>query len=75
MENRIKTVMADILAVSVCEINNLSSPRTIPSWKGQNHLKLIAALEKEFKIRFEETEHESLVSYKIISATIIAHMD
>ena len=66
--------MASVLAVSVREINNLSSPRTIHSWKGQNHLKLITALEKEFKIRFEETEKESLVSYKIITATIIAHI-
>ena len=75
MKNRTKEIMADVFSVSVNEINKSSSPRTIPSWKGRNHIKLIEALEKEFQIKFEECEIESLVNYKVITATLAAYLD
>lgn len=74
IENRIKKNMSAVFNVSVEEIDNTSSPRTIEAWKGKNHLKMVEVLEAEFNIKFEECEIETLVSYKVIKATVMAYV-
>lgn len=74
IEDRIKEIMSAVFNVSVDEINSSASPRTISSWNGKTHYKMVEALEKQFGVKFEENEVETLVSYKIIVATIEAYL-
>ncbi|MBO1224055.1 MAG: hypothetical protein JYX80_06480 [Candidatus Scalindua sediminis] len=74
IQKRIKGTMSAIFNVPVDEIDSTASPRTIKSWKGKNHLKMVEALESEFDIKFEECEIETLVSYKVIKATVMAYV-
>jgi acyl carrier protein len=74
IENRIKTIIAGILCVSSDDINDSSSPRSLESWKGLNHRKIIEELEDEFSITFDLSEIDTLVNYRIIKMTILAHL-
>jgi acyl carrier protein len=74
IENRIKTIIAGILCVSSEDINDTSSPRSLESWKGSNHRKIIEELEYEFSIKFDLSEIDTLVNYRIIKMTILAHL-
>ena len=67
--------MATVFRVPVTEIDGTASPCTIKSWKGKNHLTMVESLESEFGIKFEEPEIETLVSFEIIRATVLAYLD
>jgi len=74
IESRIKKIIANILCVSPDDINDTSSPRSLESWKGLNHRKIIEELEDEFGISFDSSEIDTLVNYRIIKLTILAHL-
>ena len=70
MKSKIKEVVASSLRVDINEINDLSSPETIESWDSMNHIVLIIALEKEFQIKFDETDIRNLLRFDKIHKTI-----
>ncbi len=74
IEKRIKETMSAVFDVPLGEIDSTASPRTIKAWKGKNHLKMVESLETEFDIKFEEPEIETLISYEIIRATVMAYV-
>jgi acyl carrier protein len=74
IEERIKRCMSEVFGVAIEAIPEDASVRSIQNWKGLNHLKLVEALQKEFGITFEDGEVETLVSYKVIKATIMAYV-
>lgn len=49
---RIKEIIAEILSVSISEINDDTAIGDLIEWDSLHHLQIIAAIEKEFKIRF-----------------------
>ena len=79
MENRydkkIKNIMANVFKVKLKDIDDNSSPNSIKEWDSLKHLNLIVALEEEFKIKLDEHEVESMVSFSIISSTIHAYLE
>tara|TARA_B100000315_G_C14503753_1_gene553578 strand:+ start:279 stop:482 length:204 start_codon:yes stop_codon:yes gene_type:complete len=66
--------MSSAFNISVNEVTDELSHRSIKEWKGKNHLKMIELLESEFDIKFETDEKETLFNYKIIVATVIAYL-
>lgn len=75
IEYRIKLIISDVLNIDINEIHDTSSPRSVPEWKGINHRKIIEELQKEFGIIFDESEIDTLVNFRIIKATVIAHLE
>ena len=75
IEDKIKKIIAGVFDVSFEQINDDISPHSINGWDSINHLKMVIELEKQFEINFEEDEIPTLVNYKIIVATILAHLD
>ena len=73
MEERIKNVMAAVFGVSPDQISDDTSPHDIKGWDSIKHMNLVLALEEEFGIHFEEAEIPSLVSFRIIAATVEAY--
>ena len=74
MDNRVKTIIAGVLSVNLDDINDASSPRSLESWKGLNHRKIIEELKDEFGISFDSSEIDTLVNYSIIKLTTLAHL-
>lgn len=74
VDSKIKECMARVFKIPAQEINEDASVRTIKEWKGQNHFRMIAALESQFRIKFEDCEVETLVNFKIIRATVAAYL-
>ena len=52
IEERIKTIMAEILEISVEQIEDESAIGDFATWDSLNHLRIIASIEKEFGIQF-----------------------
>lgn len=75
MEERIKEMLSAVFNLPIEKINSEVTPYTIKGWDSLTHMKMVAALEEEFDVSFEDTEIETMVSYDIIVATIQAHVD
>lgn len=74
-EERIKNVMAAVFDVPAAGITEDASPHDIKGWDSLKHMSLVLALEEEFDIRFDEAEIPTLVSFRIIAATVRAYAE
>ena len=74
IEDRVKKTMAKEFGVPIDTIDMTAAVRAIKAWKGKNHLKMVEALESEFDIKFEQCEIETLISYNVVRATIMAYV-
>ncbi len=75
MEERLKKVMSEVFYVPVRDINEEVSAYTLTAWDSLKHINLILALQKEFRIRFENEEIPTMVNYQIIISTLRAYLE
>ena len=67
-KKRLRNLVARMMQVEVIMIDDRASSMTIDSWDSLNHMKLIFALEEEFKVLFSEEQIVAMTSYpKIVS--------
>lgn len=52
MSLKLYTLIAKVMDISVSQINDQSSPESIPSWDSFNSYVLLDELETEFKVEF-----------------------
>ena len=67
MSEKLYGIIAKVMDISINEINDDSSPETIPSWDSFNSYILLDELETEFKIEFtidEVTETKNVSDIK-----------
>ncbi len=67
MSKKLYGIIAKVMDVSINEINDNSSPETIPSWDSFNSYILLDELETEFKTEFtidEVTETKNVSDIK-----------
>ena len=69
-ENLLKQVMASMLETSQSEINEQSSMDTIDNWDSLHHMKLILALEDEFKVAIPDEDAANITSYSLIKIVL-----
>jgi len=74
VENKIKEVISSVFEIPMHEINNQSSPETIDKWDSINHMKLITALEEEFKIEFTDEEILEMQNVKLIKYFLLTRL-
>ena len=68
MSERLYSIIARVMDVPITEINDNSSPETIPSWDSFNSYILLDELETEFKTEFtidEVTETKNVSDIKV----------
>ena len=68
MSEKLYGIIARVMDVSITEINDNSSPETIPSWDSFNSYILLDELETEFKTEFtidEVTETKNVSDIKL----------
>ena len=67
MSEKLYKIIAKVMDISIDEINDNSSPETIPSWDSFNSYILLDELESEFKTEFtidEVTETKNVSDIK-----------
>ena len=67
MSKKLYGIIAKVMDISINEINDNSSPETIPSWDSFNSYILLDELESEFKTEFtidEVTETKNVSDIK-----------
>jgi acyl carrier protein len=52
LEVRLQDIFREILKVPLIELSRSTSPADLPEWGSLNHVRLIAAIEKEMQVRF-----------------------
>ena len=75
LECRVKSVMVKLFKVTPEEINDESSLHDVKDWSSMTHLELIAKLEDEFGIVFDENEIPSMINFFVICSTIESYLD
>ena len=75
MEEKIKKIMSDILAVDIKMIDENASLHSIEEWDSFRHIELILALEQAFGIKFDDEEIPTMVSFQLIADTIDSYLD
>lgn len=58
--DRVRSIAADVLELSVDRISAGSSPETVDTWDSVHHLNLVLALEQEFNLQFEPEEIDQM---------------
>jgi acyl carrier protein len=66
MEEQIKQIMAKIFGVDISDITENSAPGKIKSWDSLRHMKMVLALEEEFKVEFEPEDISQMLNFKLI---------
>ena len=70
MDEQVKRVMSNILGLPPEQIDENSSPDTIPKWDSLRHMNLILALEQEFFITVKDEDIPTMISYPLILLTV-----
>lgn len=66
MEERLKKVLAATLNFPAGQINESSSPRTIPQWDSLKQMQIMLAVEDEFGVQFADDDIHQLSDYVLI---------
>ena len=66
MQDRIKSVMAQIFNVDIGAITEESSPENIERWDSLRHMQVILALEDEFGVTFSDEDIPNLLSLRAL---------
>ncbi|MBT4791946.1 MAG: acyl carrier protein [Halobacteriovoraceae bacterium] len=69
-EDKLKEVIAAVLAVEASEVKDDSSSDTIETWDSFAQMNLILALEEEYDISVPDDEAANLSSYPLIRLVV-----
>lgn len=70
MNDKIKQIMSVVFETDIQNITDEASPDTIENWDSLRLINLVAALEDEFDIEFEEEEIVEMLNFKLISILV-----
>lgn len=70
MENKIRTIIAQILKVSPDEVEPDMVIGDLDEWDSMHHIMILAALEKEFGIKFDKSDLSELEDVSDIIALV-----
>ena len=70
---RLKTILSDVLEISVDDITGETSPETVESWDSFNGLMLVSELEARFNVKFTMDEVTSVKCVNDIKNSLVSH--
>ena len=73
MSSRLAQLVARVLKVSPGSVSLESGPHSIEKWDSAGHMSLIAELEKEYGVRFDDDEVIELISVEAIAESLAKH--
>lgn len=72
-EDRLYRVVSEVFGLPIEEVNDDSSPDTIPNWDSLSHLNLILALEAEFEVSLSPEDVMEMLSVRLIQIILAEH--
>jgi len=66
LKKRVFLIISNVFDYPLEKIDEKSSPDTIESWDSLNHMKLILALEEEFKVEFSDDQIVDMLNVSLI---------
>lgn len=69
-EETLKQVMCTMLKVGTSAMDDDASMDNIPSWDSLAHMKLVLALEEEFKVTIPDEDAGNITSYKLVKLVL-----
>lgn len=72
IDERLRELFSLLFQVNAQEINDDSSPETIPAWNSLQHLNLILALEEEFQISITPDQATRIRNFRTAAEAVIA---
>jgi acyl carrier protein len=70
MDDKLRKIISEILAVAEDLIDSTTSTETQPKWDSLRHMNLILAIEDEFSVRFSDEEIPLLTSVAAIEKAL-----
>ena len=70
MDEKLKLLVAEVLAVPADSVASDTSAKTEPRWDSLRHMNLIFAVEEAYGVRFEDEEIAGLISVPAIEAAL-----
>lgn len=70
MDDKLRKLISEILAVVEDQIDSTTSTETQPKWDSLRHMNLILAIEDEFSCRFSDDEIPLLTSVAAIEKAL-----
>ena len=74
-EEKLYSVVADILGIDVAEIDDDTSPDTSERWDSVTHINLIIALEAEFDVELTPEDSMEMLSVKLMKIILTEAKD
>jgi len=72
---KLKQVVSDILAVDIDNIDENSSSDNIDQWDSLSHIRLVMAIEIEFKVKLTPDDMMDMLSVKLIKMILEEKID
>lgn len=70
MDDKLRKIISEILAVTEDQIDSTTSTETQPKWDSLRHMNLILAIEDAFSVRFSDDEIPLLTSVTAIEKAL-----
>lgn len=70
MEQKLKTLVANVLGISTDEVVDQLSPVNNGSWDSLNHMNIITVVEKEFDVAMTMSDIQSIVNFEALKAVV-----
>lgn len=70
IEEKIKTVIANVFNIPINDISDETSPDTLKNWNSLGHMNLVIALEEAFNINFQSEQIVEMNSYPLLVCII-----
>jgi len=70
IDEKVKSIVAQVMEVPVDSVREDSSPDTIEAWDSLKHMNLVLALEQSFDVTFSEEQITEIESVELIIATL-----
>lgn len=72
MNDKLRKIFSEILAVDENQIDSTTSTETQPKWDSLRHMNLILAIEDAFNVRFNDEQIPLLISVAAIEKALAA---
>lgn len=70
MEQKLKTVVANILGITIEEVVDQLGPDNNGSWDSLNHMNIITAVEKEFDVAMSMSDIQSIDNFAALKLIV-----
>jgi acyl carrier protein len=75
VEQRIKNIMAKVLKIDICDIDEETTADSIDRWNSLAHVDLLVNLQKAFDAEFTDSQLVEMVSYNTIVRYVTAAVE